>query len=429
MPTEKPVSQVEAQRFGSPRRKTHVALLTSVLFVAAAVGISYSQQGKAASAEAKGEIRASQPARAASTLTLRRMPVERVVSVMGVAAPGSSTPVLVPRRDAIVAKVNVSEGDMVKAGDVLAELDDRFAVLDLRQSELLLREAQIQAVTASDRFELSKSALRRASDTLSAISQLVETGAAAPGKRETAALEVEQAETEYSIAASQLDQARNDVQLAEVAVERARMHVESHLIRATADGRVFGLGLREGEFPNAVGDGAAIVAGDDLDVVLDVPAIYLAELAVGEDVILQRGSGAPLAGKIKEVPVGLSEGKALASIKVSLNDPSGLMPGMSVVGDLVIGVEDAITVPLGALARRSDGSVAMRVASDGMVEEVAVRLGVPGDDGHVAVLQGLADGDVIIAQGAEHYGDGDLVMLKSAEQVSALGSADGMSFP
>lgn len=77
-------------------------------------------------------------------------PLDRIVSARGLLSATAGAIVVQPYDTAIVRAIAVKEGDVVKAGAVLATLDSTFSAADLAQLELRLKsvEAQIERLTA-----------------------------------------------------------------------------------------------------------------------------------------------------------------------------------------------------------------------------------------------------------------------------------------
>ncbi len=79
----------------------------------------------------------------ACLLTLGLMPIDKVVTAQGKVVARSPTIVVQPLETAIVRAINVTEGQSVHAGDVLARLDPTFAAADV--GALAVQVASLQA--------------------------------------------------------------------------------------------------------------------------------------------------------------------------------------------------------------------------------------------------------------------------------------------
>jgi len=130
-------------------------------------------------------------------------------------------------------KLYVQQGDKVKKGDLLAEIDPMLQASELRKSEAELQSAKAQLRSAKVLLKRYKLALVRQK-------KMAKEGSAVLG-------EVEQAEADYNSQQEQLhvDEAR--IVQAEMAVETARVNVSYTRILAPIDGEVLGIVTQEGQ--------------------------------------------------------------------------------------------------------------------------------------------------------------------------------------
>jgi len=89
---------------------------------------------------------------AAIAVTMGVIPIDRVVTAQGKVVSEAPTLVVQPLETAIVRAINVREGQQVKAGDVLAQLDPTFAAADL--GALAAQVASLQAEVSRMQAEL-----------------------------------------------------------------------------------------------------------------------------------------------------------------------------------------------------------------------------------------------------------------------------------
>src|SRR6185312_11184364 len=90
--------------------------------------------------------------------TLWLIPVDQVVTTRGVAVSKAPTILVQPLETAIVRSINVREGQLVHAGEVLARLDPTFAAADLgaltaQVSSLEAEVSRLQAEAEKKPFE------------------------------------------------------------------------------------------------------------------------------------------------------------------------------------------------------------------------------------------------------------------------------------
>jgi len=307
-------------------------------------------------------------------------------------------------------QIAFTEGQLVHRGDFLAQIDPRpyQAALEqnrgaLRRDEALLADAQLN--------------LKRFEDLIK----------------------------EDSVAQQQLDTQRATVDQYLGTVESDKAQVNTALLNlqyahivSPVTGRV---GLRQVDQGNYVtpGDANGIVVITELQ---PITAIF----AVPEDnvsTLMQRiRSGATLMAEAYDKPdtTKLAEGKVLTvdnqidtttgTVKLRAlfdNQDSSLFPNQFVNIELLVDVlQNQTVIPNAASHRGAPNGVPTTfvylVNGDNTVSVRPVTLGVI-DGERVAVLKGIAPGDVVVTEGADRLRDGASVVLPSSTPPSAASSA------
>jgi len=197
---------------------------------------------------------------------------ERVVCVAFVDAENGVVP-LYPLQPGRVLKVVAKEGETVKSGATLMEMENTLARAQLAEAEadvaaggeqvkqaLLLVEQQKQSVSAQKAgIEAKEFELGSAKAKLKQLESLVKNKLAKPEELESAselmragekAVEVEQAKLRAAQTLKPeiaVEQARNDLKAREARLEKARFALEETKIKAPADGSVLRWYIHEGE--------------------------------------------------------------------------------------------------------------------------------------------------------------------------------------
>jgi RND family efflux transporter MFP subunit len=144
----------------------------------------------------------------------------------------------------------------------------------------------------------------------------------------------------------------------------------------------------------------------------DVPFVDRSDGAVLEVVSLP---GRLFEGQVTRFAGALDPGSRTMRTEVDFPNPDGaLFPGM--YGTLAIVVEthaNALTIPETALRRQRNQATVYVVEGNHAAERV-VRTGVVAE-GRVEILEGLADGDRVVASGAKSISDGTQVQVIRAE--------------
>lgn len=274
---------------------------------------------------------------------------------------------IAPVVTAPIRQVLVQEGQMVAAGQTLAQLDD-----GPQEATALQLEAQAGLARANARRT----------------ARLFAAGFAAPAADEDA---------------------RSQLTAAEQAARSARVRLQDYRIHAPFAGRVL---RREAEPGNlaAVGSPLFVIAVPEaLRITADVDERDVGRLAVGREAVIRSDAfpGQVFPAHILEItPQGDSTGRVFRA-RLSLDPATVLKPGMTVEANLVIARRaDAILVPTRALREG-----AIWVAQDGRAHRRTIQLGVQGAD-KTEIATGLAVGERVILDPPADLKDGARITVK-----------------
>jgi len=244
-----------------------------------------------------------------------------------------------------VVSVPVREGDHLETGATVARLDDTLLKLGVDSARAALSARGAAVLDAEAQLEKAARDLPRAQrlfETSQAVSEQV----------------VDDARTSLARAQAGLARAEAEQRSAQAALSRAREQLADAVVTAPFAGAVVARHVEIGSWLR-VGDAVADLASvDDLEAWLHVPERYLGRLASLEDGLQLR---VPALGRVLEAPLSaiVPDADPLArtlTVRVSVPDPSGLTPGMSVVGLVPTGVQEpSLTVSRDALLRDDAG--------------------------------------------------------------------------
>lgn len=315
-----------------------------------------------------------------------------------------------PQVTGIVQRRLFEEGDTVKAGQVLYQLDDATYRADLNSAKAALARAQAAAELA--RLNAERSAALAQTDAVS------------------------RQENEGSIATFR--QAQAEVKAAEAAVARAEVSVGYARVTSPIDGRIGKSTVTQGALVTA-NQAAALTIVHQLDpIYVDVTQSsrewleLRRELAAGTlesadappvTILLEDGTRYAHTGKLQFADVAVAPTTGSIALRVVVPNPEKLLlPGMyvrAVIGTAVR--ENAILVPQPGVARTPQGTaVAMIVNAEGKVEARPVQVARTIDDQWL-VQSGLAAGDKVIVQGLQKIRPG--VPVRVVEGTSARAAA------
>lgn len=334
-----------------------------------------------------------------------------------------------------IEKLYFEEGDLVKRGDRMVELE-RIALTAQRdrvQSELAsrqieLRRAQINLDQAQLNFNRGQ--------------KLRQEGIQTEAVYEQARLDLENAR-------ANLAAAREAVRQAQAALTQARDDLERTTIVAPIDGKVVSLNAREGE---VVVTGTMNNPGSVIAVLADLSEV-LVEAEVGETEVVGIEVGQPVRievdavsdavyqGQVVEIGSSASASGAAGSglrffnVKILLLAPDErLRPGMTAQVEIITSAQtDVLTVPVQSVVERdleedeTDGKVkVVPVIEDGVIALRRVETGIS-DATHVQIVSGLEAGQMVVTgpfRTLTRLKDGDRVTIREADAIGE-GDSDG----
>jgi RND family efflux transporter MFP subunit len=256
----------------------------------------------------------------------RVIPVERRTVVQAVEAAGkldvqSRVEVPAPAAGRLIA-IHVTQGDTVKAGQLLAELDPRAAALMVRGAQAAVEAAAGGLSQARARKEAAARSLERAKT-------LLARGLASPE-------EVAAADAELAQASAAMDAARGEQKVAGESVASAKLTQNASRMEAPMAGVVLRAPERLGAAvsPDA---GPLFVIGDPLNTMrvdASVSETEVASIKPGQsaEVFVTALPGRQFRGRVERVFIEPErrEGAVLYPVRLSVDNPQAeLLPGMT----------------------------------------------------------------------------------------------------
>jgi multidrug efflux pump subunit AcrA (membrane-fusion protein) len=334
---------------------------------------------------------------------------------------------IVPKIVAPVKKFYVDRGSRVKAGQLLAELENQ----DLAGVQLKSQGGYQQAqVTYDMQVQKVQQDIRLAKQTLDAQQKLYDSrqalykeGAVSAKDVEDANVALTQARNVYELAQKEADLkvAQAQVNIAKGDMANAEAQVNYTKITSPIDGVVTDRPFYTGETPPA---GAALITIMDLSEVVaraHISQVDATHLKAGDEAnISVPGQGPALKAKVTLVSPALDPNSTTVEVWVQAANPGGrLKPGVSarvtMIGQTV---PHAIVAPLAALLTDTDGVTSMIVLdTDNKPHKQKVKIGIR-DGGDLQVTDGLKGGERVVTVGAFELDKMD-DMTKAIIQVQA----------
>ncbi len=280
-----------------------------------------------------------------------------------------------------LGRIAVDLGDVVKKGDVLAELH-----VPEMEPELKTKEAEKAAALA--RLSRSQADVELKAVTLKRLEQLKKSE---PGLVPDQDLDV--ARAEVAVASSKVKVAQADILLADSRIARLMTLMEYTRIRAPFDGVVTRRYAHTGILVEG-GDTSRmpiveVVRVDKLRLAIEIPEIAVPHVKVGQGVriVLDALPGDELKGKVSRLSGALNPTTRNRRAEIDLDSRNGLLvPGMFATVRLDLrSIAGALSLPAKAI-RKIGGHDSVYVVKDGKLE--AVRVGILKDTGDWIVVTG-----------------------------------------
>lgn len=325
------------------------------------------------------------------------------LSALGSVAAQNSV-IVRPRVDGQLMRIAFREGQNVKAGDLLAEVDPRPFQVQLAQAEGQM--AKDQALVANARADVERYQQLFAQDSIAK----------------------QQLDTQIAL----VRQYEGTLKADQAQIESAKLQLSYARVTAPISGR---LGLRQVDAGNVVRAGDAnglvvITQVRPITVVFTLPEDTVSRIASK----LRAGTRLPVDAYDREQKLKLASG-ALASVDNQIdattgtfklkaqftNEDESLFPNQFVNIRLLIDtLRDAILIPTAALQRGSQGIFVYVVNND---LSVSVRQVTPGPalGETTSIAKGLNAGEKVVTDGADKLREGGKVELITKEMQSAPG--------
>lgn len=309
-----------------------------------------------------------------------------------------------------IVALGAEAGDRVEKGQELARLADATLSAQLAQAQAELQRAvagvsqaqsqiasteaaQRQAVAAGDR---ARSLRRSGSGTQAALDQ---------AEAAEAAAQAAAASARDGLAVAEASRAQ-----AQAALDLAQLNLDRTRIVAPVDGRVTARAAQLGGIASPAGEPMfTLIADGSVEFEGEVIEAALPELKIGQETQLNVAGVGPVGGEVRQLPAAVDPVTRLGLVRVALPDDDRLLTGLFASGDIVTLRRRSLTVPATAVLSDDRGD-RVQVVAGGVVESRPVKAGLLWQ-GRREVLEGLSEGETVIARAGAFFATGDAVSL------------------
>ncbi|WP_262186214.1 MdtA/MuxA family multidrug efflux RND transporter periplasmic adaptor subunit [Serratia fonticola] len=339
----------------------------------------------------------------AATATVQSVP--RFLSGLGTAT-AANTVTVTSRVDGQLMAIHFTEGQQVKAGDLLVEIDPRPYEVQLTQA--LGQLAKDQATLANAKRDLAR------------YQQLAKTNLVSRQELDTQESLVRQ--TEGAIKADQ------------GAVDSAKLQITYSKITAPIDGRV---GLKLVDVGNYIASGSTtgivvITQTHPIDVVFTLPESNIADLVkaqkaghVSVEAWDRTNQQLLTTGELLSLDNQIDTATGTIKLKARFDNlDDALFPNQFVNARLKVAtLQNAVVIPTAALQMGNEGNFVWLLSADNKVSKHRVTAGIQ-DSQQVVISAGVNAGDRVVTDGIDRLTEGMQVEVVAPHQTAATPNAE-----
>ncbi|WP_162933047.1 efflux RND transporter periplasmic adaptor subunit [Roseovarius sp. EL26] len=275
---------------------------------------------------------------------------------------------IVPLSSGRLVSLEITPGQTVAQGDILARLDDAIEQADRAEAHARLTEQQ--------------QILKR----------------------------VEQLRLTNAVSQASLDEVTARLAEARAQLDRMEQQLEDRTIRAPFAGVV---GLNEIDLGARVDEGETLTRLDDLSQVVvefSLPETLFATISIGQSISARSAAfpGRTFFGTVSAIDTRIDPTSRAFRARATVPNPDGILPaGMFMSLTLILSEYDALVVPEEAIIFEA-ASTYVFIIKDDMAQRRAVTTGQR-HNGIVAINEGLQQGDEVVIRGLKRVRDGSQI--------------------
>ncbi len=362
--------------------------------------------------------------------TIKRSPVEEEYEAVGTVR-SKTTSVLSSKTVGNILSVHVHEGDRVRIGQLLIEIDDRDTRAQLQKAQAGLREVQ-DAQEEMDQNIRAAASAREAAEAGRTLAQATfNRYKALLEQRSVSQQEFDEVQAKLKVAEAEVD--RSGSMLQALLAKMGQVHAKQEQVKADIASAQIHVGYSRilspmnGIITSKQAEVGLLAAPGVPLLTLEDNSRYRLEVAVEDSTLRKIRVGMPaqisidaigpqeFSSRVAEIVPASDPGSRSSTVKIDLFDEKGrlgnqwvLRSGLFGKARFPIGQKEILKIPQRAILQRGQLlSVFVTDPSD-TVRLRLIKTGKPYGD-QVEVLSGLNDGDRIIVEGMEKVKEGDRI--------------------
>ena len=384
----------------------------------------------------QGPQQVTKPFREVRAVSATKSSISRTLELTGELTPTESV-IVASMVDGPIAFCPWREGDRVKAGQKLVEIDRSIYQANVKSAEASMKVSQarledMKAGTRPEEIAKQRESVRQleesaayAKDDFERTEKLVDSGALpgevmgktrveyvaqttrlAAAREQLKMLEAGSTRTALAVQKAALDEAE-----ARLALEKAKL--AECVIDSPFSGIVTKVHVRPGDMASAKARLIELANFSSVVARFAVPEAFMAQVRpeMAVDARLDAYPGKAFSGRVIRAYPDLDRRMRTRTVEAKIAGISEVMPGMFVRLTLKLEqIDDALVVPLAALVTTSEGDSVVFAVRDGKAIRRKVKTGVEASD-RIQVVEGISPGDKVIVSGHKDLRDGMDVRL------------------
>lgn len=324
-----------------------------------------------------------------------------------------------------VMKLSVDLGSVVSQGDILAELEKTDYEFRVQQTEAMVEQIRARlGIRGQNSDEVvpekvpvvqeADAALREAKFILETTARLAKDGVVSRIEFEKANVRAQGVEARYQAALSDVMQMRSQLSERRAQLALARQQLEDTTIRAPFAGAITRRPASLGEFLPVNAAIVTLVRQNPLRVRLGVPERQATRVRKGQPIEIRlEGNAMRFSGRVVRLSPAIDAQNRSLLIEGEIPNPNGVLRPGSFVEGIIIVDERArgIVIPSEAVIAFA-GVDRTFVVKDGVLEDRVVKVGRRLADGRVQILEGLTEGEVVVAKAEDRMAKGQKVTVR-----------------